>query len=361
MVNKVHIYADVVSFVRLLYNSKIREGKDIKCILRSRAEIHLCISGAKLATLWEDKESILRKLCDAIDLPCPQADESLLELSEHPEIIYQKNPFAIWFLNLTDENITRFRDYYGVWVLNAETVDDEALYLHHHKEYDKDDVIEGKSDNGWKNFIEQLPKDKTLPPLNAIVINDRYLLNNTNEDSALTDGFYGLNNLIQLLDAILPPKLGIPFHLLIYCQHPKLQIGITDEIIDQFISDVQDLRDNYDIIVEFVYDQSRHKRTFHSNYFMFDIERGYNVFYDTKKNKLCGENDFTLESYMNNPNCSGDTNYEISMSKLVKIKEACMDALVNPDLKKKAKRSEDYGAIKRVDNSVRIIQNRLFP
>ena len=91
VVNKIHIYADVVSFARLLFNSKIREGKDIKHILRCRAEVRLCISEDDLAKLWNDEESVLRKLCDAIDLPCPIADPSLLDLCENHEIIYQLN------------------------------------------------------------------------------------------------------------------------------------------------------------------------------------------------------------------------------------------------------------------------------
>lgn len=277
MVNKIHIYADVVSFVRLLLNSKIREGKDIKCMLRTRAEIHLCISKKDLSSLWEDEESILRKLCDAIDLPCPQADPSLLQIYEFPNIV-QQDPLGIWFFNLTEENISRFQEYYGVWMLNAESIDDETLFLHHNREYDIDDVIEGESDNGWKNYLNQL--DKALPPLNSIVINDRYLINNTNESSAAKYGFWGLNNLLKLLDAILPSTLGIPFHLLIYCQHPKLPIVNTNEIINQFIANVKDLR-GYEIVVEFVYNnQSRHKRTFHSNYFLLNIDRGYNAFYN---------------------------------------------------------------------------------
>lgn len=360
MGGKVNIFADIASFLNLLTNPEFVNGRDLKCLIRQRADVFLIIDSKELEKRWSDKEDVLRKSCDAYDISCPYALPELAEIFENPAKCYQHDPYGLWMINTTEESIQRFRDYLGVWMVNSSLLKDDTFYLHHKREYEKDDIISGSSTiNGWANYIEKLSaQGKELPPMNAIVINDRHLLLNTNEHNAERYGFWGLNNLKYLFDALLPSDLKIPFQLTIYCQHPQLDIAKTDEIVNKFKIAVQGLRRSYSIQIEFIYDVARHKRTFHSNYFLFDVDRAYNAFYATDYTKLNGENYFCIESYHNDPHCSGDTNYITARKKLGIIKKQCDDILATPCT---SVPDMDYSKIKRVDlPDPTTIQNRLF-
>lgn len=356
MGGKVNIFADVASFLNLLTNPEFVNGKDLKYLIRQRADVFLIIDQEVLNERWNDKEDILRKLCDAYDIPCPNARPKLLTIFQKPFLCPQLDPFGIWMVNASEQDISRIKESYGVWMENPSLMSDDVFYLHHKREYEKDDVISGSTNNGWANYLEELStQGKQLPPLNAVVINDRYLLYNTDERSADLYGFAGLNTLKKLFEAILPQKLQIPFHLTIYCQQPPVDMVLTDTLVEEFRSDMQDMR-QYPIVIEFVYDISRHKRTFHSNYFLFDVDRTYDTFNWNNFKKLNGENYFCIESYHNDPYCSGDTNYITARNKIRIIKTQCDEVLASPDTS-----NPDYSKIKRVDlPDPTTIQNRLF-
>lgn len=357
MGNKVNIFADVPSFLKLLANPEFAKGRDLKSLIRQRAEVFLIVDQEELDRRWEDAEDTLRKLCDAYDIPCPRALPKLAAIFESPDLCVRLDPFGLWMINASEQDINRFREYLGVWMVNPQTIKDDEFYLHHKRGYEKDDIIAGSSNNGWKNYISELLRQgKQLPPINAVVINDRYLLLNTNEQNAVRKGFWGLNNLTNLFDALMPQELRIPFQITIYCQHPQLDIKTTDKIVSDFISKVQGLR-SYPINIEFFYGHARHQRTFNSNYFLFDVDRGYNAFCDYNHKKLNGENVFCIDTYHSDPNSSGDTNYIIARNTVEIIKARCEDVQQNPDISN----LEDYSKLKRVDNSdPKKVQNRLF-
>ena len=358
MENRINIFADVSSFLTLLDNDEFKNGKNLKCLIRQRSDIFLMIEEEDLENRWNDIENPFRKSCDAYDIPCPHALPELNRIFKYPELYYQLDPMGIWMMNdATDDDINKFREYFGVWMVNTSTLKDDGFYLHHKREYEKDDVIEGDSMNGWKNYISELASQNIeIPPINAIVLNDRYLIYSAKEEYAEQSIKWGLDNLRCLLDALLPKNLKIPFHLTISCRHPSLDVAKTDTIVSQFRKEVQCLR-NYKIVVEFVYlNYSKHKRTFHSNYFLFDLDRGYNAFYAKAPNKLIGENAFSLESYFNDPYCSGDTNFITAKNKIMTIKKDCDDVFTSPDTS-----SSDQSLFKRCDLPLpEKIQNRLF-
>lgn len=354
MGNKVNIFADVPSFLNLLANSEFAKGRDLKSLIRQRAEVFLIIDQEELDRRWEDAEDTLRKLCDAYDIPCPRALPKLSAIFKSPDLCFRLDPFGLWMINTSEQDINRFRKYFGVWMVNPSSIMDDVFYLNHRREYERGDIIEGTTNNGWANYIEELSTlGKQLPPINAVVINDRYLLLSPNPEQV---GFAGLTNLKKLFDAILPQDLKIPFQLTIYCQHPQLDIAKTDELVNAFKAEMQALRPSYPIQVEFVYDLANHKRTFHSNYFLLDVDRGYNAFNFHNFKQLIGENEFCIASYHNDPYCTGDTNYITARHKISKIKEQCDNVVSNPDLS-----NPDKGLIKRSDlPDPQKIQNRLF-
>ena len=350
MCNKINIFAEEEALVRLGTNSEFINGRLMKYILKNQANIFLIMNEDRFNEVWSDSESQLRKFCEAFDLAQPRCLSGLTQIYSKPDLCYQLDPFAIWLFNRSDSDINKFREYFGVWALNPSKLTDNFFHLSHSKEYDRGDEITGSHDNGWGNFLEQVPT--TIPPLNSIVLNDRHLLFNTNEDTAEKKGFFGLNNLKILLNEILPHNLKIPFHLLIYCQHPNLSIKTTDTIVKDFIKDVSALR-NYKIVIEFVYAVARHKRAFYSNYFLFEADRGFNAFNNYKRKRLIGENDFSIMGYLSDPETTGDTKYQIARSKLSKIKSECYKVYMKP--------TEENGKIARVQSDCSdFFYNRLF-
>lgn len=357
--NKICIVAEKDAIIRLCFNKEFIEGKILKHIFRNLADILLIMDEDVFESEWNDSESEIRKFFEAYDIPRPRAISGLTQIYKNPGICTKFDPFALWLFDKSEQDVSNFREYLGVWALSPQSLSDDYFCLEHPREYDKDDVIDGSKDNGWGNYLEELPRP--LPPINSIVLNDRHLLLNTNENTALRSGFYGLNNLKVLFNELLPKNLKVPFHILIFCQHPQMSIADTDIIVEQFIQDIKDLR-NYTIEIEFVYDKSRHKRDLYTNYFRFWVDRAYNAFYNRDMKKLNGENDFKVVTYLNNPFTSGDTEYDSARSKIKKVHEQCKEVFMAPDLSPKDKKGQiQEELIKRVvTNSEDFYINRLF-
>ena len=359
MHKKINIFAEKDALLKLSQNKEFTNGRNIKQILKNLSKIFLIMEEDEFDKEWNNVESDLRKFFDAFDIPKPEACSKLKSVYKDPVLCSKLDPFALWLFNKSDYDLDKFRNYLGVWALNADALTDDNFSLEHSREYEKNAVIKGTKGNGWGNFLEELPKK--LPPMNSIVINDRYLLLNTNEKNTTIAGFWGLNNLKILLGELLPLDLKIPFHLLIFCQHPRLDIQTTDKIVNKFISDIKNLR-NYPIEIEFVYDVSMHKRNLFSNYFLFYVDRAFNAFYDYDKTKLNGENDFSIKAYLNNPFASGDTEYDSARSKIKKVHEQCKEVIMGPDLSPKDKKGQIHEElVKRVvTTSTNFYHNRLF-
>lgn len=356
---KIHIVAEKEALIQLSFNKEFREGKTLKHIFRNLADILLIMNEEEFEKEWGNSESDIRKFFEAYDIPRPRAITGLNRIYNNPGICTKLDPFALWLFNRTEQDVNNLREYLGVWALSPQSLSDDYFDIEHSREYDKDDIIDGTKDNGWGNYLEELPK--VLPPANSIVLNDRHLLYNTNEKTALRLGFYGLNNLKVLFNELLPQNLKIPFHILIFCQHPKMNIADTDTIVNKFIQEVKSLR-NYSIEIEFVYDKSRHKRDLYSNYFRFWVDRAYNAFYNSDMKKMNGENDFKVVSYLNNPFSSGDTEYDSARSKISKIHEQCKEVWLNPKLSPMDNNGNvQEELISRVcTNSEDFFENRLF-
>lgn len=353
MHKKIRIIAEKDAIIQLCFNKEFNDGRVLKYIFRILAEILLIMDEAELDSEWSNSESELRKFFDAYDIPRPRAISGLKQIYKNPSICTELDPFALWLFNKSEQDIINFREFLGVWALSPKSLSEDYFSLEHPREYDKGQIIEGSKNNGWGNYLDELPK--ALPPINSIILNDRHLLLNTNESNALRNGFYGLNNLKELFNELLPQSLKVPFHILIFCQHPQMSIMNTDTIVNQFIKDVKGLR-NYTIIIEFVYDKSRHKRDLYTNYFRFWVDRAYNAFYNREMKKLNGENDFKIVTYLNNPFSSGDTEYDSARSKIKKIHEQCKEAFMNPNF---TPTSEEL-TIRVQTESSDFLENRLF-
>jgi hypothetical protein len=247
------------------------------------------------------------------------------------------------------------RENLGVWAINPAEMTDDYFCLEYSRGYpQKRDVeITGPKGNGWGNYLCGLTKP--LPPMNSLIINDRFLLANFDKSAIAKRGLFGLNNLVALFGELLPKTLKVPFHIFIYCQHPNLSIETTDIILERFIDDVKALRE-YEIVIEFVFDYALHHRTLYTNYFRFNANKGYNAFCDDNMIKLNGENILCIKTYNNNPFMMGDTEYEMIRNDIQEIKEQSLRVKRHSKL-----RTKELENIERVQTDCDdFFYNRLF-
>ena len=357
MLDKVRIFAESGALIKLLNNKEFKDGRNLKKILRERSELYVIMDEKTLKAQWEDLESPVRRFCDAIDKPRPNAIEGLEPFFNTPKLLCEIDPFAIWLLDKPEKDLNDMRTLLGVWAISPSELTDDFFCLEYPKGYPQKDgaVITGPKNNGWGNYLCGLTKP--LPPMNSLIVNDRYLLANYSKSDKAKRRFFGLNNLVALFDELMPKNLKVSFHIFIYCQHPSLSIETTDTFVKRFINEVKALRE-YEIVIEFVFDYALHHRTLYTNYFRFNANRGYNAFLDFNMIKLNGENIFRILSYNNNPFMMGDTEYEMIRNDIQEIKEQSKDIKQHPEL------DEECDMIKRAQTDCtddeKFFFNRLF-
>ena len=279
---KVNIYADKNSLIQLALNKEFSTGKHLQQVVKN-ARIVLLMQEDELDKLWEDLESDIRKFCDAYDISKPSAE--FVDIFKNPRLCYEKDPFALWFINTNEDNINKFKNYFGVWMVNTTIVHDDVFKLEYQSdEFVSGDIIKGTSQNGYQNYIDASPAP--LPPMNSVLINDRWFIDSTNKSNIQRNVENGLRNFHLLLEALLPKtELKIPFHITVYCQHPDLKADIAEKLVRDSINKMSSLR-AYELKIEFIFDKAEHKRLLYSNYFSFKSDRGFNAFKPQQTNIL---------------------------------------------------------------------------
>ncbi len=340
---------------RLGSNKDFRDGLLLKSAIKKIAQIVLIMSKDDFEKQWNDSESTIRQFCTSFDIHKPTIWDYSSEFSKNPRLICSQDPFSMLLVNNSDV-AKLFRDYLGFWAANPKDMKDDFFYLDHSMLFARGEIIEGPTDNGWGNYLYQIRNN--IPPCNTFVFNDRHLLFQNNQRNIERGVKFGLNNLRRLLGEIMPQELKMMvFHILVYCQHPSLDIETTNNHLIQFTKDIKQLR-SYPIEVEFVFDRACHQRNLISNYFYFNPERGFNAFNNRNPTQLSGENDFKFKSYLNNPLASGDSDFLIYQKKLHEIISCCKKVIIQPDLEPSSGKLED---IKRAfTSSDDFFTNRFF-
>ncbi len=180
------------------------------------------------------------------------------DLYENNEIILEK-PRSLFFLKLSKEEAESLQSDYGVIVQSECSINDLIL-----KE-SKEDTLEERTKSTWGGVF-----DFTMPPMNSLVINDRYLFKNEELRKNI-----GLENVIKLFDKILPPTLGVDFHLTIISDKDKISDNFDEQ---DLINRVKGLR-SYNIQFElFLLTKALHSRLLLSNYIYSTFDPGLAIF-----------------------------------------------------------------------------------
>lgn len=136
---------------------------------------------------------------------------------------------------------------------------------------------------GW----DELLRPSMVYPSNSLVFVDRYLFLNDSDNITYQDG---IDNVYEILDKILPPKLGVDYHVLFVFDASELsRSGVTFNTISNLLNKLKKkLSRPYNIIIETVsidhnngqYGET-HNRRILSNYFIIRADRSLKAFRDT--------------------------------------------------------------------------------
>lgn len=247
------------------------------------------------------------------------ASKTLFDSIYNNNQIVADKPRSVYFLDYPKEQADKIQASFGVIVHGNEKVEDGILKGSFFKELLKDSVFENQTTKGWKNLV-----NFPLPPSNSMVVTDDYLFSNEEKGQVI-----GVGNLINLVDAFLPAKLVIPFHLIIISSDcpetnkPPKSANWCDKIVIALQSDISKLRP-YPIVVEVVFTKSLHKRKLILNYINATCDKGFAVFKLSDSKTVRSDNDFRSNRVFTRVEIhEGDTEYQVDESDLLKLKEKC--------------------------------------
>ncbi|MDE6522285.1 MAG: hypothetical protein K2L17_05660 [Muribaculaceae bacterium] len=187
------------------------------------------------------------------------------------------DPSAVFVLDITPELAKQISAKYGVI---CHSINDNPFESPLFQEAFEVDAVRKKKSENWTDILS---KDNVFPS-NSLVVIDRYLFSN-DADASSQDG---IDNLYDILNNILPKRLGVEYHILIVFDDKTLANGETFEIICNKINKLKKrLRGvrEYPITIESVsipkgyahYD-STHNRRIISNYFILRVDHSLKAF-----------------------------------------------------------------------------------
>jgi hypothetical protein len=264
-------------------------------IINNHSAVCLDINEVDLDTELDNPDSILFLFIqsNAREINLVSSDNYINSIYENPEKLIE-NPRSIFFLNIDSDKAFKLQEDNGIIVQSGDEIDDNILLGSYFKLLNKNSVCESGKDLGWKSIL-----NFNLPPSNSLIISDNYLFKNEEHRIVV-----GEPNIVYLLDALLQKKLNIRYHILIIAEDNRKSNAWCEDLKDKISKQIKALRP-YEIIIEFVFSVTIHKRSILSNYYFGFADKGFSVF-STRDNKTIREdNDFTLDRIFNNVNSFG--------------------------------------------------------
>ncbi len=233
-------------------------------------------------------------------------------ITEEPETIIQK-PRSVFLLNISEEEADILQKKYGVIVQCKETLDGSVLKGTYFKELPEGTKLELENKNGWQYLI-----NFSIPPSNAMIISDDWLFKNE-ENSMIV----GEQNLVDLIDSLLPAELGAVYQILIVSRDQDRSAKKCNQLAGNLMSKIKMLR-TYLINVEIVFAETLHKRKLFLNYMSITCDKGFAMFALSDMKTIRSHNDFRYEKiFERNGSINGDTVYESDTILLEMILKNC--------------------------------------
>ncbi|WP_028909569.1 hypothetical protein [Prevotella sp. AGR2160] len=298
------------------------------------------IFGSKLCNLYvnlsqdeiyekvEDLEGDLNAFLKSNDLPipksCPEAFDDLEKYGLAD--LDRTNPRSIFIISRKKEDALKLQKMYGLIIESEDSIDDNMFDIQYMKAFDKNDIIDKNNNDGW----DALFKDFVFPPMNAIVVADEHLMDN----STKRDGNIGHANIKSMLSAILPTDYNKVFDIAVLTGKSVSKAKKMADELWQFVHQIR----SYKFNLEIIYSESTHKRGVYSNYFIIVCDKGFKLFWPMTAESY-DDNDISVESIFNDLRFRGDSNMQLSDRRLMQLnksyEEACIqnERIANSDVK----------------------------
>lgn len=285
-------------------------------IINNHSAVCLDINSIDLDLELNNPDSILFLFIqsNAREIDIMPSDNYFKTIYIKPETVIEK-PRSVFFLNIDADKAMNLQIENGIIVQSKYNIDDKALLGSFYKDLPKNTVCESNTVKGWKSLI-----NFNLPPSNSLIISDNYLFSNEVDRIIV-----GETNTVNLVDALLPSTLKIDFHILIVAEDNKKSDVWCEKLKDRISTQIKSLR-QYNIIVEFLFSKTIHKRALMSNYLYGSSDKGFSVF-STRDNKTTrDDNDFRLDRVFNNLNSfGGDVEFTSKENALKGIKKKSIE------------------------------------
>lgn len=213
--------------------------------------------------------------------------------------VIEHKPRSAFFLHFDKEKAFEIQSKYGLIVQSIENIDDTILTGSYTKLLPINENIAIGSAQGYRALLQS-----PIPPSNAMVITDNYLFNRMVE---------GKENMIQLIDVLLPKKLEIPYHIALFTndKNPDRTKDWCVNLVNSLKETIQKLRP-YEIVLEVVFTKTIHAREIFLNYLNISTDKGFAIF---KENgcTVYERNSFRYEkAFVRVDHTQGDSAYQIA-------------------------------------------------
>jgi hypothetical protein len=277
------IYSDKDIFENVISSSDIYPNWNK--IINNHSTICLDINDTDLDMELGNSDSILFLFLqsNAREIDLVPLDGYFQTIYANPETVVDK-PRSVFFLNIDSNRALSLQEENGVIIQSKDNIDDEVLLGSYFKDLPKSSICETGTKLGWQSMI-----NFNLPPSNSLIISDNYLFKN--EENKI---LIGEQNTINLINAILPLKLNIDYHILIIAEDNRKSHVWCENLKNKISLEIKALRP-FPIIIEFLFSTTIHKRVILSNYLNGACDKGFSVF-STRDNKTVrDDNDFRLD------------------------------------------------------------------
>lgn len=233
-----------------------------------------------------------------------------IALKEYFEDVYENNeivackPRSVFFLNVSKEKAIQLQEDFGV-VVHGSSIMDDFFFCD-----PKEDVLEEKTKSKWSDVF----LGYRMPPMNALVINDRFLFKNEENNSNI-----GTENIVRLLDEILPKTLAVVFHITILVDKDKCSCHFDGQRLEKRIKELR----SYSIFFElFFLQKGLHERILVSNYLYSFFDPSLAIF-SNKSSLVRQRTKYLISSvFYTNVATLGKTKFELLESDLIEIKKS---------------------------------------
>lgn len=282
-----------------------------KKIISDDIQVCLNISEQELDNEFEDVESaIYRFYTDTASGNYPIATENFIEdiKSDYSLLREHHQPRSAFILDISEEEAIKLSTDYGLAILSSKKINDNYFLGGFAKDLAKGERIE----EGWTKLI-----NFDLPVSNSLIISDNHFF--VNEEGGIN---CGLGNICGILDAFLPERLEVDFHVTILGLDGSKPESWWIKEFGRLKAQIDRLRE-YNIILELILTKTIHKRVVISNYLYGWADKGFDLFKNSNPEIIRDDFDLQAQVIFNNINDFGDSYYIFSQNNINRIKKIC--------------------------------------